>query len=273
MKLKFLATIALSTAISSCASGLPKVNAISASRIDKVLSEIKRQLSVYESQALYLHQNPAKDADLADAQKAGLKCGKGRINFEITAIDAELTTTSSTSVGGSVSVGVVVPGGSIGPSVSGSHAVEDTQKLKFSVYPDKVPPTFTYSAEKSAPIADLLFKLRAGFLRTATQVGACYYTYNPKSDNGGNGNTYEIGLTVTDEGKGEVSIKLAPVEAGFNGEGKSVTGNTLTVHFAQRLDQRKSENEDGKGGATPRGENPVPQVKPPPKSKEEKTGD
>lgn len=274
MKLRFLTMIALSTAISSCATGLPRVNAISAARIDKVLSEIKRQLSIYESQALYLQQNPTQDKDLVEAQKAGFKCGKGRINFEITAIDAELITTSSTSVGGSVSVGVIVPGGSIGPSVSGSHAVEDTQKLTFSVYPDKVPSDFQYSSNnKSAPIADLLFKLRAGFLRTATQVGACYFTYNHKSGSGGDGNTYQIGLTVTDEGKGEVSIKLAPVEAGLNGGGKSVTGNTLTVHFAQRLDQRNPENGDGKGGATPIGENPVPQVNPPAKPKEKKTSD
>ena len=218
-----------------CSQPSPPVNAISVPVISKVLGEIKREVSVYQSWANNWRMDPGHDP--ADVLNLHFVCGKGKVDFNIVSVAAELTATSEQSIGGSlgVTVPVVGPTGSIGPSAGTSRDVNNTQTMNFTLYPIDNP-SFRMSNQdgKPAPIAEALRDLRTALIKGATSDGLCMYDYNhadPKSDKG---HSYVLGLTVTDDTKGGVDIKLAIVSFSFNGETKSVTGNTLTVTFQQR---------------------------------------
>jgi hypothetical protein len=253
----------LAFSLSGCASRLPAVNAIPQDRIDQVLSRIKEEVSVYESKVNSYRQYPETDTALIGARKQGLKCGKGLIDFDLVSVQATLTTTASLSGGGSFgfSIPVVSPAGTIGPTFTGSHQVDNTQELTFSVFPSPIKKDFSYDTDgKKSVIEDTLLALRESFLRTAAKPGACYYDYNyrdPKSDKG---DTYKFGLTVTDDGTADVSIKLAPLTAGLSGEAKSITGNTLLVTF-QQTGTRSGNPDIGAAAHGPRRRHTAPGVK------------
>jgi len=218
-----------------CSQRPPPVNAISVPVISKVLGEIKREVSIYQSSANDWRTDPNRDP--ADVQNLHFVCGQGKVDFDIVSIAAELTATSEQNIGGSLEVTVPVlgPTGSIGPSAGTSRDVNNTQTMNFTLYPIDAS-NFRMGGPdgKPAPIAEALRDLRTALIKGATSEGACMYDYNhadPKSDKG---HSYTLGLTVTDDTKGGIDVKLAIVSFSLNGETKSVTGNTLTVTFRQR---------------------------------------
>jgi hypothetical protein len=233
-----------------CATGLPAVNAIPADRIDQVLGEIKRQVSIYETRTGYLRLHPDADTAMTEARKAGFRCGSGLVDFELVSVKMELTTTTDKSYGGSIGFKVPVSPGSVGGSVSGSREIEDTQELVFPLYNAPVKTGYVYSGDNSkpSPISDALLNLRRSLILGATKPGVCFYTYDyrdPKSDEGG---TYKLGLTVTDDAKAGIEVELGPVAAGGGGEVKSATGNTLTVSFRQVHRRKGPHNDNSDGG-------------------------
>jgi hypothetical protein len=238
MKTAHAAVIPLALLLGGCATrtGLPEVNAIPIDRTDVVVAEVKRQVSLYQYKVLELKQHPNEDGALVKAKRKKFVCGDGEVDFDLTSVLMTLTTTASTSASGTVGANlpIVAPGQSIGPSLTVSRNVDNTQELNFTLYPIPVKPNFTYTSKDSrSAISDALFNLRTSLIRGATFPGACLATYNWRDVKTDKGGSFKLGLTVTSDVKGGVDIKLAPVSANVSGEAKSVTGNTLTVMFQQ----------------------------------------
>ena len=248
---------AILVALAGCAtSKLGKVNAIPVSRIDDVVAEVKRQISIYHSRVNDMKRDPSRDAALADARRRGFVCGRGKIDFDLWSVTMTLTTTVTSTASASIAVAApIVPAGTFGLSAGGSHAVDNTQELTIPLFTPLPGPGFTYSrADERAPIAETLLNLREALIKGATAEGSCLVTYNFRAKKDDKGGTYKIAITVTDTGKGGVSIKLAPYDVSAGAEGKAVTGNSLTVNFKQagvfdepELDPRG----EGVGIATP----------------------
>ena len=262
MKATVVAVVVASTV--GCTNKLPPVNAISYDRIQKVESEIKRQVSVYEARANNARSHPETDPARQAADAAGFICGAGLIDFDISSVVLDLTATTDTTASGSLgfSLPITGPVGSVGPSGSVSKEVNDTQELSLPLYP-VLNSSYTKvdQSNKPAPIADVLFVLREALILGGTKDGICVYDYkftDPKTDPGG---TYKLALTITDDLKGGVDIKLSVVSLSASYENKSVTGNTLTVSFHQNnlpskpivLDE-SGNPKPGQGGNIGRGE-------------------
>jgi hypothetical protein len=154
----------------------------------------------------------------------------------VISVSLDLTTTLDTTASGSLgfTIPIIGPTGTVGPSGSASHEVSNTQELSFPLFP-VADSSFRMdtSTAAPAPIADAIFALREALIRSSALEAVCFYDFNyhdPKSDKGG---TFKLGLTITDDGKGGVDVKLAVVDVGANYERKSVTGNTITIAFQQ----------------------------------------
>ena len=159
------------------------------------------------------------------------------------------------------------------PKFEASKGTDNTQELKYTVWPldyEQQPSGIPSIAEnhdevKTAPIAQTLLDLRTALLSSATRFD---YSQNPprlrpwkpcfrdfdisKLKTGGGsaaasaaddaaakagdaaGNTYVLGLKVTDIIKAGANVGIAGiVSVGANGTWQSATGNTLTVSFGQ----------------------------------------
>jgi len=225
----------LALSASGCATKLQKVNAIPVDRIDEVVREVKRQVSVYHSQVNQLKMDPSQDRVLVEAKRRGFVCGEGKIDFEITSVTMTLATTETKSASGSIGFSIpVVPAGSVGPSLSGSRTVDNVQELTIPLHTPLPGKNYVYPGNiEDAPIATVLLGLRKALIDGATGPGSCMVTYNFRDKPHDKGGTYKLGLTITTTGKASLDIKLAPVAASAAGEAKSVTGNTLLVSFRQ----------------------------------------
>lgn len=251
MKIAHSAVFPVALLLHGCATqtGLPEVNAIPIDRTDVVVAEVKRQVSLYQYKVLELKQHPEQDTALVEAKRKKFVCGDGEVDFDLTSVLMTLTTTNSTGASGTVGAGFALsPGNSIGPSLTASRTVDNTQELDFTLYPIPVEPTFTYTSEDTrSAISEALLNLRTSLIRGATYPGACLATYNWRDVKTDKGGSFKLGLTVTSDVKGGVDIKLAPVSANVSGEAKSVTGNTLTVSFQQAGIGKKVKPPHGRG--------------------------
>ena len=190
--------------LTSCATALPRVNAIRVERMNAVIAEIKRQVSIFETEI-------GKQRHVS-APRERFNCGSGNIDFELVSVTMTLTTTTETSAGGSLGFSAPLAGAKL----NGGRTVTNTQELKFPLFNAPVPPGYVYKGDGSnapSPISDALLGLRASLIDGAKKPGVCFYTYNfhdPEKDEGG---TYKLGLTVTDKGGASVEVGLAPVTA------------------------------------------------------------
>ncbi len=237
--------------ISGCAvNKTPPINAITSDRIYQVEAEIKRQISVYEAEANAAYLHPETDPARQAAAASGFVCGEGKIDFDVESVTLDLTTTVDTTASGSLglTIPVIGPAGTIGPSGSLSRDVTNTQEISLPLYPAQNRNYVASPDAAPAPIADALFGLREALIKGATLQSVCFWDYNFKAPSTDKGGTYKLGLTITDDGKGGIDIKLAIVDFGANFEHKSATGNTITVSFQQRDIPKKAPSIDPKTG-------------------------
>lgn len=220
---------------------LPTVNVISVSRIGDVLGEVRRQVSLYEWQVNYWHEQPDEDpAKIAAAARGPYRCGNGRIDFDVRSVKLDLTTTLDKTLSGSAGI-TASPGSpvaSVGGTGSLGHQVRNTQELEFTMWPlaDRTyrrGDTPTPGVEPE-PIADALLNLRASLLASATVPGVCVYDYDYRKPDAEAGNKYTLGLEVTDSKEAGVDLKLTLLDLGVKYLSNTATGNTLTVAFVQR---------------------------------------
>lgn len=248
MRQLIFAPVVLAPLLSGCAGLEPTT--ISVSRIGSVVGDVKRQIAIYQTEAYYRHAHPDQDPARIQARAAGYKCGNGDVDFDIdTAAFDLLSTYDGTSAAG-VTAGGSFGGGSVSASFSSSLENNNTQELKFNLYP-----LHNYSGsdelDKSspAPIADVLLALRDALILSSSKPGICAYDYNFRSQksakpaggdqaSGGepsaSGNTFKIAVTITRDNKVSLAAGYSFISVLLSREDKTIEGNTITVTFVQQ---------------------------------------
>lgn len=229
--MKWIFTVATVVSVALCVGcageSFGKLNAIPQSDIYKVISEVKRQISVYTA-----YQASEYGYKRIVAESKSKVCGNGMIGFDISSVKMELVSTSV----GSQSVGISlspVPSGApntTGGKVGASRDVADTQS--FAISEDVVPSPYPYPFEKkmldSAPLARAMINLWSAAIQSGDDASdICLRIRRAESD----GNTYQMGITVTKDAGGEVNVGLSSLGLTAGGELKATTGNTITVKF------------------------------------------
>ncbi|TCA18546.1 hypothetical protein E0H68_03680 [Rhizobium leguminosarum bv. viciae] len=222
------ASLLVASALVGCAtSQTAHIQAIDSSRIQNVVDDMKRQVSVYVA-----YQNSPQGTASVIRASATKPCGNGLIDFDIKSVNLKVLTTLESTVGGGIEVGPVPVGGTttISAGASGGRTVSNTQELVLAA--DMLPNrSFVYAGKenvRSAPIAGSLINLRDALIK-AGEVGnrICFKT-TPKSNSG---NTYKLAVSIENTAGGSLSLGLAPLVMTASGETTSLTGNTLTVSF------------------------------------------
>jgi hypothetical protein len=251
--------VAASTAVLGDCQGSPPLQAIDVPAISAVQSEINRQVGIYlaaSHQPIMINVGgqlmPIKNVRPPDGGRM-FACGTGNVAFEISQIKAELTTTSSKTIGGSAGITVPIHMVTIGAKAGDTVTATNTQTLSYQVWSvDKVSqnpnisnlhPSREY-VDKT-PIAQVLRDLREALVAAGTtydysqtppvkrQPLPCFTDYDPKKPATASGNTYTLGLSIVNDITGGVTVSVAVLNLGITGEAKSTTGNTLTVSFSQ----------------------------------------
>jgi hypothetical protein len=267
---RFAVTLGIVLSLTYGCSTTQPLRAIDVNAISDVQANIKRQIGIYmeEVQALRAY-GEARDAQEAkEAGKASavvlvnnkmvvlsatdFACGAGRIDFRVSAIKAELTT--SLDKNSNVKFGLTIPvlPVTLGPSVAVTNDTLNTQTLDYNLWPlatvdqeflagTKEPST---DELKKAPIAVALLDLRNALILAATKVDyktgsprgplPCFTDYNPGSPAADAGNSFKLQLQITFDPTAGLTVGIPPLTAGATVESKSVSGNTLTVTFLQR---------------------------------------
>ncbi len=240
----------LSLGLAACSEQQQQV--VDISTIPQIQADLKRQIGVYIAAVA------ARQADLKThpADQATYWCGNGSLDFQITSVKLDLTTSldKSDTISGSATVPLVT--GSVGPSVSGASDVANSQELTFTEYafnpaaqPDEVRHlSFTDKDLASAPIAQSLLGLRNGLIAAARKspMGAkgpqaCFAGVpietllkdaDPaKAGAADSGNSFKLGVTITNSASEGIMLKLGVVSLGNTFSQKMVASNSITVGF------------------------------------------
>lgn len=255
---KALIAIASSAVLVGCG---PRIQALKGDAISVVQADLKRQIGVYARAAA---RGPfwmeGRQFRFIDRNSSEFWCGRGDIDYVISSVDVELTTTRDTTVGGSIGFTVPVQIITLEAKAGVSKNVQDVEVMKYHLWPvqetvDQLVEFYghpTIDEIDSAPIASALLTLRnqqvyAAMKRnpsveahTPTASGAptgpqpCFKNYDPIKTTAGERHTFSIGITTTYGANGELKVGLGPVGIGPSGETKSITGQTLLVNFEQR---------------------------------------
>jgi hypothetical protein len=222
------------------------------STVPKIQADLKRQIGVYiaavAARESYLKAHPSDGAIYW--------CGNGSLDFQITSVKLDLTTSldKSDTISGSATVPLVT--GSVGPSVSGTADIANSQELTFTEYafnpaaqPDEIRNlSFTDKDLESAPIAQSLLALRNGLIAASRKSPqgakgpqACFSDVPietlligadpPKAGTTDAGNSFKLGVTITDSASEGITLKLGPVSLGNTLNQKMVEANAITVGF------------------------------------------
>jgi len=241
--------------LSGCAA-IPPQEALSKAAIEKVVTDIKRQVSIHISDQ-YINYDKSGHLKISRS----VWCGNGMIDFDITQVKIDLLTTLDNTTTGGLSVANIPVGGgvSLGGGVSISAETTKTQELVLTervLQPNtdirykSSPWSYRYASniDEPAPLADAMSNMRGALIQTASGQGqVCFSTVIPKAGNpppapsdGSDktsqaSNTFKIAISVIDDGKGNLSVGLAPLTVTASGESKSTTGNTITFTFAPHI--------------------------------------
>jgi hypothetical protein len=223
-------------ALAGCCTTAPLRQALDADAIGKVQGEIKRQVGVY-----------IRAAQTADPAATGeFWCGSGKLDFDISTVKAELTTTIENISSGNLALKIPVSAVTLGPSGGVKRDVTNTEVLDYNLWPlatarqnpDLLGQAVTQDELKGAPVAQVLLALRHALILSAqkSQPGpqACFTDYIPDKPASDAGNTFKIGLTMVSDTTGGLEIKVGIIDLTASQESKGTTGNTLTVAFVQR---------------------------------------
>jgi hypothetical protein len=235
MKMRLLSAVVSASVVTlaACQTAPPKRQALDTAAIAAVQGEIKRQVGVYLREAA--RRSPGKPEDFW--------CGTGNIDFDISQVKAELTTTLETIT--NKSVGLKIPWGAveIDPTGSVKGDATNTQVLDYNLWPFEAERQMalmqaTVNAQKPAPIADVILALRDALIASAKKTAPgpqpCFTDYDPAKPGADAGNTFKLGLSFVNDTTTGLEIKVWVLDLNATNEWKSTTGNTLTVSFVQR---------------------------------------
>jgi hypothetical protein len=194
--------------------------------ISEVQSEIKRQIGVYLVRTKT--QAPTK-------RDKGLVCGNGQVNFDITNVKVELTTTSDKTKDTTGGLSGPINAVTVGVNGESKNEIVDTQTLTYNLW--LVPGQardYANDPNKPSPIADALIGLRDGLIAAGKKEGQpCFFDFNPKKPTDDAGNTFKLALTISHDKSGGVAISVGILSFGRTHEEKDTASNTLTVSFVQ----------------------------------------
>lgn len=224
----FLSILAIAV-LSGC-SHTTYVNAIKIDQMNQVVSEIKRQVGDYQKTV-----NAYKSGKLTDPANKPLDpaCkSKVPLEFTITAVKMELTTTLDNTLSGGVGFTIPVASlaGTASPSLTASAEETNTQSLTFYAYPQKntddTPPT------APSVITQTLVNFRSALIAASVNAPCFDTTQGSKVPD----DTFSMAITVVSQVGDKFELKLAVIDASIGGNLKSVTGNTITFTFQPTTD-------------------------------------
>ncbi|MER8447118.1 hypothetical protein NKH52_28430 [Mesorhizobium sp. M1066] len=200
-----------------------KIKPISRSSIQAVRAEVKRQLSIYNA-----YQEDAVRKQLRVSKP--MFCGNGLVSYDVTTMKFEHVTTTEGTISAGVSASKIPVGtaATLDIGASQSRTTSDSQTLTFTDDVQRSPAYVGYygGSMDDSPIANVLATMAETAIDGANQpTNICF------KSRAGDGNSYKIAITVTDDGKGNIGVGLAPAALTASGELKSTTGNTITVSF------------------------------------------
>jgi hypothetical protein len=233
MRLRAVTVSACVMILAACQTAAPKRQALDTAAIAAVQGEIKRQVGIYLREAAKHSAGDPKD----------FWCGTGNIDFDISQVKAELTTTLETIT--NKSAGLKIPWGAveIDPTGSVKGDATNTQVLDYNLWPLEMERQAallqaTVNDQKPAPIADVILALRDAIINSAKETAPgpqpCFTDYDPVKPAADAGNTFKLGLSFVKDTTGGLEIKVWVLDLSATSEWKSTTGNTLTVSFVQR---------------------------------------
>lgn len=257
-----IAALVMTVAVVGCESAQPPP--IDVRAIGLVQAEIKRQVGVYmlaaEDAPVYVKTGDTQTN--IRGKKDLFWCGSGKVDYDISSVKAELTTSLNLNAGIDLSITAPTPI-PVGGTFSFNRASQNTQTLTYNLWPFgmKLQPD-EFQAEKwpsdqteadygrykeqlnSAQIAQVLLGLRQAQISGATRVDyltgqlrspqPCFVNYDPGKPASDAGNSYAIALTITTTVKGGVSVGVAAAKIGASAGATTTTGHSLKVTFVQR---------------------------------------
>lgn len=233
-KLLMIAACVGSLSMAGCVTAPPKKQALDVDAIRAVQAEIKRQVGVYLLSAAAKPTSKPED----------FWCGTGNIDFDISTIKAQLTTSIEKIDNAGLKLQIPWSAVTIGPSGSIKGDATNTQELNYNIWPLEFSRQIALKAtsisdQKPAPIAEVLLSLRDALINSAKKSSskspqACFTDYNPDKPAADAGNTFKLGLSYTTDTTGGLEIKVGILDFNATTEWKGTTGNTLTVSFVQR---------------------------------------
>jgi hypothetical protein len=233
MLLGTLAVPACLSVLAGCQTVPAKRQALDATAIAAVQGEIKRQLGVYMRDA----------ANRPVPNKREFWCGTGNVDFDVSQVKVELTTTLEKIT--NHSAGMKAPWGAleIDPSGTVKGDATNTEVLDYNLWPLEMKRQQEIlkgprKDEKPAPIADAILALRDALIASAEKTAPgpqpCFTDYDPAKPASDAGNSFKLGLSFVSDKTAGLEIKIGHLDITNTAEWKSTTGNTLTVSFVQR---------------------------------------
>jgi hypothetical protein len=260
--LAFIALIGL-LGMAGCASQ-KVVQPIDVGAISAVQAEIKRQIGIYiaaDSQVPVPSVTINGVATPVSNIENGFWCGNssvdGHIGFDVSSIKVELVTTLDNTGGASAAFTLPADIVTVGPSGGYKRDVTNTQTLDYNLWPLEHQSRFfsqnvTEEDIQSAPIAQALLSLRDALILSSMRLDystspptprppqPCFTDYDPTKPASDPGDSFKLGLSITNDVTGGVSVKVTILDFSATGESKSTTGNTLTVNFLQKVATTKN---------------------------------
>ncbi|WP_143272937.1 hypothetical protein [Azospirillum palustre] len=227
MRARILAALSLTlaaTQISGC-SHSTYVNAIKIDQMNQVIAEIKDQIGDYQRTVFAIKNNPNIDPAKRPDNPS---CTPNNIEFVITKVKMELTTTVDNTLSGGVGFTIPVVGlaGTASPSVTATSEETNTQVLTFHAWTtDRI----DNASPQNPPrvITKTLMDFRSALIAASGKY-PCFSTTNDKDDPE---DTLSLAITVISEAGGKFGIKLAVIDATVGNTLRSTTGNAITVTF------------------------------------------
>ena len=198
--------------------------------IEKVQADIKRQVGVYL----------AASAKKPPGEREEFWCGSGSIDFDISFVKAQLTTTVETIKNAGIKAKLPFKAIEVDPSGSRKTDVTNTQELNYNLWPLARDQQIALPKGdlETAPIAKVIMSLRDALIASAKKTApgpqACFTDYNPAKPAEDAGNTFKLGLSFVNDVTGGFEITVWVLDLTNTTETKGTTGNTLTVSFVQR---------------------------------------
>lgn len=214
----------------------PPKQALNTEAISSVQAEIKRQIGVYIRAS----------NNIVAIDHEQFWCGTGDIDFDISTVKAELTTTIEKINNAGLKLAIPVGAVTVGPSGGIKGDATNTQGLTYNLWllsmsrqdPAIFKTAVTQKELGDAPIAEVLLSLREALIKSATKSAKgpqpCFTDYSPDKPAADAGNTFKLGLTFLTDVTGGLEIKVGIIDLTATTEWKGTTGNTLTVSFVQR---------------------------------------